>query len=84
VIGTVRTALAERCRWSYLNGMARLLSSRQDTVSVSPSSGGTMSVVAWGGTGLGVIALLGALALWFHYGTTVFFEMIASGISSCF
>ncbi len=43
-----------------------------------------MSVVAWGGTGLGVIALLGALALWFHYGTTVFFEMIASGISSCF
>ena len=28
--------------------------------------------------------LLGALALWFHYGTAVFFEMIAAGISACF
>ena len=28
--------------------------------------------------------LLSALALWFHYGTAVFFEMIASGISACF
>jgi hypothetical protein len=33
---------------------------------------------------LGVALLLGALALWFHYGTAVFFEMIASGISACF
>jgi hypothetical protein len=37
-----------------------------------------------GGAGLGVAALLGALVLWFHYGTAVFFEMIASGISTCF
>jgi len=40
--------------------------------------------MAWGGAGLGALALLGAMALWFHYGTTVFFEMIASGISACF
>jgi hypothetical protein len=33
---------------------------------------------------LGSIILLGALALWFHYGTAVFFEMIAAGISACF
>lgn len=33
---------------------------------------------------LGVILVLGALALWFHYGTAVFFEMIASGIAGCF
>lgn len=33
---------------------------------------------------LGAVILLGALALWFHYGTAVFFEMIASGISACF
>jgi hypothetical protein len=26
----------------------------------------------------------GALVLWFHYGTAVFFEMIASGIAACF
>ena len=35
-------------------------------------------------TGLGALALLGAAALWFHYGTAVFFEMIAAGISACF
>ena len=33
---------------------------------------------------LGAVLLLGALALWFHYGTAVFFEMIAAGISACF
>ena len=33
---------------------------------------------------VGVALLLGALVLWFHYGTAVFFEMIASGISACF
>ena len=32
----------------------------------------------------GVVLVLGALALWFHYGTAVFFEMIASGIGACF
>ena len=35
-------------------------------------------------TGLGSAILLGALVLWVHYGTAVFFEMIASGISACF
>jgi len=35
------------------------------------------------GAGLGVL-LLGALGLWLHYGTAVFFEMIAAGISACF
>jgi len=32
----------------------------------------------------GALAVLGAAALWFHYGTAVFFEMIAAGISACF
>jgi len=40
--------------------------------------------IAVGGAGLGAVLLVGALALWFHYGTAVFFEMIASGISACF
>jgi hypothetical protein len=69
--------------------MARSLPTEQEIVAISPSSGGirslgTWSLTIWGGAGLGAIALLGALALWFHYGTAVFFEMIASGISSCF
>ena len=36
------------------------------------------------GAGLGAALLLGALVLWFRYGTAVFFEMIASGIAACF
>jgi hypothetical protein len=36
------------------------------------------------GAGLGVALGLGAAVLWFHYGTTVFFETIASGLSACF
>jgi hypothetical protein len=37
-----------------------------------------------GAAALGVVLLIGAGVLWFHYGTAVFFEMIASGISACF
>jgi hypothetical protein len=33
---------------------------------------------------LAAVLVLGALALWFYYGTAVFFEMIAAGISACF
>jgi len=33
---------------------------------------------------LSALLLFGALVMWFHYGTAVFFEMIASGISACF
>ncbi len=40
--------------------------------------------IAMGGAVLGVAAVLAALALWFHYGTAVFFETIAAGISACF
>jgi hypothetical protein len=43
-----------------------------------------MPALAVAGAGLGATLLLGALVLWFHYGTAVFFEMIASGVSSCF
>jgi hypothetical protein len=42
------------------------------------------SLLAVGGAGLGVVLLFGALGLWLHYGTTVFFETIASGLSACF
>ena len=36
------------------------------------------------GAGLGAALLVGALVLWVHYGTAVFFEMITSGIAACF
>jgi hypothetical protein len=42
------------------------------------------SALVQAGAGLGVVLLIGALVLWFHYGTAVFFEMIASGFAACF
>jgi hypothetical protein len=31
-----------------------------------------------------MVALLGTVALWAHYGTTVFFETIRAGFTACF
>ena len=41
-------------------------------------------MILWGAAGIGGFALCAAVALWFHYGTAVFFEMITAGISACF
>ena len=84
MIGWRLAALAGRLNWAYLNVMARPVSSQHEMMSPSRVSSVAGSAIAWGGAGLGSIILLGTLALWFHYGTAVFFEMIASGISACF
>jgi hypothetical protein len=42
------------------------------------------AAMAVGAAGLGAAILVGALGLWFHYGSAVFFEMITSGIAACF
>jgi len=42
------------------------------------------SVLLLAGACLGGLAVLAALALWFHYGTQVFFEMIRTGLAACF
>jgi hypothetical protein len=63
--------------------MAQPVFSQPRLPGLSWSRGIGAAVVA-GGAVLGAALLLGALALWFHYGTAVFFEMIASGISACF
>ncbi len=41
-------------------------------------------MIVAGSAAIGAILLLGALVLWLHYGTAVFFEMLASGIAACF
>ena len=51
--------------------------------SLQPARGPARAVIV-GGASLGVAVLAGALVLWFHYGTAVFFEMVTSGISACF
>jgi len=60
--------------------MAQPISTQQD---VSTSTSPPRALLAVAGAGLGAALLLGTLALWFHYGTTVFFETIASGIAAC-
>ena len=41
-------------------------------------------VLLWGSAAIGGLAIIGALALWFHYGSQVFFEMIRTGFAACF
>ena len=50
----------------------------------SPTAGRTSSVLLWAGAGVGGLMVIGALALWFHYGSQVFFEMIRTGFAACF
>jgi hypothetical protein len=64
--------------------MAQPLSPPNPLLAVSRPRDGLRAALLWGSAGLGAALVVAAGALWFHYGTAVFFEMIASGISSCF
>jgi hypothetical protein len=65
--------------------MAQPISSHQQQMpGVSQSARRVAPAIVAGAAVLGGATVLGALALWFHYGTAVFFEMIASGIAACF
>lgn len=70
--------------WPYLNRMVQPISSRHETIPAVRPQGGLASAIVWGAAGLGGLVTVGAASLWFHYGTTVFFEMISAGISACF
>jgi hypothetical protein len=50
----------------------------------TPGSARLARAVVVGGAVLGVVLMLAAAVLWLHYGSTVFFEMIASGFAACF
>ncbi|SPP99166.1 conserved protein of unknown function [Bradyrhizobium vignae] len=41
-------------------------------------------MLLWAGAAIGGLVLIGALALWFHYGSQVFFEMLRTGFAACF
>jgi hypothetical protein len=64
--------------------MAQPISTQQQAPSVLPPARRVAAAIVVGAAGLGAVILLGALVLWFHYGTAVFFEMISSGIAACF
>ncbi|MCK1745356.1 hypothetical protein IVA80_32480 [Bradyrhizobium sp. 139] len=50
----------------------------------SPTAGRTPTVLLLAGAGIGGLVVIGAFALWFHYGSQVFFEMIRTGFAACF
>src|SRR5947209_1023386 len=64
--------------------MAQPISTRQQMPGMFRPARRIGPAIAVGGVVLGAAILLAALALWFHYGTAVFFEMIASGVAACF
>jgi hypothetical protein len=64
--------------------MAQPIFTPDEVISAIRPSRGAAQVMAMAGAGLGAAVLLGALVLWSHYGTAVFFEMLASSIGACF
>ena len=84
MIGRAVLALARPRNWPYLQGMAQPVPAQQEMISAPRPSGRVAQVIVWSAAGLGAVALLAAGMLWFHYGTAVFFEMIAAGIAACF
>jgi hypothetical protein len=64
--------------------LAQLSSSQPDMPAVLPPARRIAPAIMVVGVAIGVAIVLAALRLWFHYGTAVFFEMIASGIAACF
>jgi hypothetical protein len=92
VIGGAAPALARRLNWLYLDMANRRtaatpvqpISTPREIPGASRPARKAASAIAVAGAALGVILGLGAALLWFHYGTAVFFETIASGLSACF
>jgi hypothetical protein len=74
----------EACSRSRRSRMAQPISTPQQIPAAVPAARRVMPALAVGAAGLGAMLLLGGLLLWFYYGTAVFFEMMASGISACF
>jgi hypothetical protein len=64
--------------------MPQPASTPQQLISATRLAPRVASAIVVGAAGLGAAIVVGALALWFHYGTAVFFEMIASGVAACF
>lgn len=84
MIRTAAIPLACLGNWPYLNPMVQPISTQHGLTAATRPQGRVASSIVWGAAGLGALVVLGAASLWFHYGTAVFFEMIAAGISACF
>ncbi|MGE5157282.1 MAG: hypothetical protein ACM3OF_03955 [Gemmatimonas sp.] len=67
---------------AYFVAMALPLSDPAELTDALPARTGRAIAIV--GLALAAVVFMAALALWFHYGTTVFFETIAAGIAGCF
>ena len=87
MIAAAPAALARRPGWPYLSMMlnaARQGSLQESAVPTPRPTGSVAFGIIAGSVVLVAAILLGAVVLWVHYGTAVFFEMITSGIAACF
>jgi hypothetical protein len=87
VIEAAPAVLARRPGWPYLKQMlqtAHPVSMEESAAPARRPLGGVAFGIIVGSAVLTAAILLGAVVLWIHYGTAVFFEMIASGIAACF
>jgi hypothetical protein len=87
VIWAAPVALARRPERAYLTQMlqtAHQVSVEENAVPARRPLGGVAFGIVVGSVVLAAAVLFGASVLWIHYGTAVFFEMIASGIAACF
>jgi hypothetical protein len=99
LIGGGALALARRLNWPYLDminrrtaatpvltglRMAQPMSTPHQIPGALRPARTTAHAIVMAGAGLGVVLGLGAVVLWLHYGTAVFFETIVSGLSACF
>jgi hypothetical protein len=64
--------------------MIRPISTQPEMLSGAQPGRKIASAIVMAAAGLGAALACGATVLWFHYGTAVFFEMIASGFAACF
>jgi hypothetical protein len=84
VIGSAVTALAPLRDWPYLKGMVQPIQVQQEMIAAARPQSRAGTIIVWSAAGLGGVMVLAAAALWIHYGTAVFFEMISAGIAACF
>jgi hypothetical protein len=61
--------------------MVQPISTAHGMIAEAQPRGRVATAIVWAAAS---VVLLAAAVLWFHYGTAVFFEMIAAGISACF
>jgi hypothetical protein len=64
--------------------MAQPLHSAHPTSDNSPTASRAPSVLLLAGASAAGLLVFVSLALWFHYGAQVFFEMIRTGFAACF